>query len=381
VELVGLAPHTTEAVQTPTTVTASRSSATRLPSLTALRFVAALFVFGFHAQVAHLIPAGAGHTVMEWLFGRGSVGVSFFFILSGFVLAWSARDGDTALRFWRRRLAKIYPNHLVTWLAALGVGLTSAAGVSLAVALPTALLVQSWVPAESVYFGMNSVSWSLSCEAFFYAMFPVLMRLLVRVPGRALWPVTLASLACVWGVALGVQLLPTGYHYWTIWLFPVARIPEFIAGMLLALLVRQGRWPRIGIWPVVLLVGGAYVGSAWLPGDFRIVAATSAPLAFLIAAIAASDVEGRPTVGRWRWAVWLGEVSYAFYLLHQMVLRLAARLAGEPQSVWTGVAVMAVSLAVTVGASALLYRWVEIPGMRLLGTSRARRSQRGDVAQ
>jgi peptidoglycan/LPS O-acetylase OafA/YrhL len=43
-----------------------------------------------------------------------ATGVSFFFVLSGFVLTWSARPDDIATGFWRRRIARIYPVHLVT---------------------------------------------------------------------------------------------------------------------------------------------------------------------------------------------------------------------------------------------------------------------------
>src|ERR687894_524914 len=64
------------------------SPGARLPSLTGLRFVAAFLVFGFHLHVAHLLDEGVAGTVMELVFGQGAVGVSFFFILSGFVLTW-----------------------------------------------------------------------------------------------------------------------------------------------------------------------------------------------------------------------------------------------------------------------------------------------------
>ena len=86
----------------------------RLPSLTGLRFAAAFLVFGFHAHIEGIVAAGATRDVMDWVFGPGAAGVSFFFVLSGFVLTWSVRPGETAWRFWRRRIAKIYPNHAVT---------------------------------------------------------------------------------------------------------------------------------------------------------------------------------------------------------------------------------------------------------------------------
>jgi peptidoglycan/LPS O-acetylase OafA/YrhL len=84
-----------------------------------MRFIAALMVFAFHVSLEGVFadkPVGDGYYTAVNKFGFA--GVSFFFILSGFVLTWSARETDTARRFWRRRLVKIYPNHVVTWAAA-----------------------------------------------------------------------------------------------------------------------------------------------------------------------------------------------------------------------------------------------------------------------
>src|SRR5690242_14192774 len=96
----------------------------RLPSLTGLRFVAALCVFAYHAWLP--IPAlrlvnddGVAYGVYGKVSQAGGLGVGFFFVLSGFVLTWSARPGDTPKSFWRRRIVKIYPNYAVAWLLAM----------------------------------------------------------------------------------------------------------------------------------------------------------------------------------------------------------------------------------------------------------------------
>lgn len=338
----------------------------RLPSLTGLRFVAAFLVFGFHVHIEHLMAPGAVRTTMEWLFGQGAVGVSFFFILSGFVLTWSARKGDTAVRFWRRRIAKIYPNHVATWLVALAVAVVTGAGLSLAVVVPNLLLLQAWSPDIDVFFGLNTVSWSLACEAFFYALFPLLYLGLMRVPGRGLWPAATLALGAVWAVPVLASLLPADDRYWAIWIFPVARLPEFVAGMLLARIVREGRWPRLGVWPATALAAAAYLTSRFLPDDFRLVAGTAIPLALLVAAVGAADATGRPTPWRAGWMIWLGEVSFAFYLVHQLALRVVLKGSGVEHSAPTAIGIAVVALALALLGSWLLYRCVELPGMRLL---------------
>lgn len=70
-----------------------------LPSLTGMRWAAALLVFGTHVRIFGYFGGDAAHSV-QTLLGPGSAGVSFFFILSGFVLTWTARPHDKATSFW-----------------------------------------------------------------------------------------------------------------------------------------------------------------------------------------------------------------------------------------------------------------------------------------
>lgn len=361
----------------------------RLPSLTGLRFAAAFLVFGFHLQVAHLFPAGSrGDTLLGKTFGHGAIGVSFFFILSGFVLTWSARPGERARRTWRKRAAKIYPNHLVTALAALvavaGGAASAAGGASLGVVVPNVLLVQSWSSDPDVYYGLNTVSWSLSCEAFFYLLFPWLLRGLTRLGERALWPLAagLTVLTCCLPLVTLSWSEPTAY--WFLYVLPATRITEFCLGMVLARIVATGQWIRLPVWAAGLLLVAGYVAVGYVPVRFGYVAVTVLPLALLIPALATADVAGRRTLWSTRRAVWLGEVSFAFYMVHQLVIRFADKAmhvpaTGDPG--WGAAKVIAVELGMLAGslcAAALLWRIVERPLHDLLrgATGRRRGSHR-----
>jgi peptidoglycan/LPS O-acetylase OafA/YrhL len=200
--------------------------------------MAALLVFGLHLRNLGYLN-GAPLDIVGWPFMAGVTGVSFFFVLSGFVLTWSARPNDTATGFWRRRIARIYPVHLATAAAAMFLGSTMLGqppptDPQLAANL---LLIHSWRPAW--WQTLNPVSWSLACEAFFYATFPALAWVLRRLGHRALTPVAAAAIATVlvlpWAnthYALGLELFSS----------PLARLPEFIIGAVLARLVQLGRW-------------------------------------------------------------------------------------------------------------------------------------------
>lgn len=347
----------------------------RLPSLTGLRFIAAFAVFGFHVAVADPAAAAAGvpHAV-TWLFRQGATGVSFFFILSGFVLCWSARPGDTMLRFWRRRAAKVYPNHFVAAVVALGVVVATGAAVSFAAAATNFLLVQAWVPNESVYFGLNTPSWSLSCEAFFYLCFPLLLLGVGKLPRRWLWPATGATLAAVCLMPAVALALPEQYRYWFVYVLPPVRMLEFIAGILLARIVQAGLWIPLGVLPAAVLALAGYFASGYLPAGSSYVAGTVIPLALLIPAVAASDLRGGgSSILRTRALIFLGEISFAFYLVHQLAIRFVDRVAGE--RLWShqhGLLAGLVMLTLSLVASWLLYRVVERPMMSRLAGSRGR---------
>ncbi|HYA44548.1 MAG TPA: acyltransferase family protein [Acidimicrobiales bacterium] len=87
----------------------------------------------------------------------GSSAVALFFVLSGFVLAWSAKPGAQARAFYVRRVARIYPVHLVMLAAAAVLPVVQVAR-SVTVALPSLFLVQAWSTNLNVVYGMNGDS-------------------------------------------------------------------------------------------------------------------------------------------------------------------------------------------------------------------------------
>lgn len=343
----------------------------RLPSLTGLRFLAALGVFGFHIDVIGLFGEPHAAAVVGRVFGQGSAGVSFFFILSGFVLTWSARPGATARRIWRRRAAKIFPNHLVTWLIGIAALAYTSHAIPLIDTLPGFFLLQAWIPDPDVYFAANTPAWSLSCEAAFYAAFPLLLRVIGRVREARLWPLAGVLVTAVLLVPLAALPLSGGLAHWFVYVFPVTRALEFALGMVLARIVRAGRWIGLGLWPAIGTFGVMYAVSATIPGDYTNVARMVIPFALIIAAAATGDLAGRPTWLRHRTWQWLGEISFAFYLAHQLVIRLVDKtLGGLPRATPTALAITLLMLALALIAADLLHRVVERPMMRNLTAPR-----------
>ena len=345
-----------------------------LPRLTSLRAFAALAVLGYHLM---------RHT--PWLphdawFRYGFTGVGFFFILSGFVLTWSIRPHDSAKDFWVRRFARVYPSHLVMLVVALLAPVAPGAITWLG-AVAGVLLVQAWFVDWDIVFGLNSPSWTLSCEAFFYLCAPLVIRRLARTsPTRAVvaagaWVVATSAAA----VGLGLSSDGTDVYAFH---NPLVRSGEFVLGVLLAVLVEKGWRPRVPLVPSILLllvVAGAFsVASGVLPQS--VVGTLLDPFfALVILAAALADIAGRGGVLRHRMLVYLGQVSFGFYLVHELVIvNLAPHLpSGTPAE--NLVSLTAVGAAALVAAMAL-HHLVELPCQGAVRRRWARRRTRSGAA-
>ena len=358
-----------------------------LPALTSLRFFAALSVALYHfLPQDNFLPIQRPGGILSGLFGSGYVGVSFFFVLSGFILTYAhgrefGEQRGSVARFYYARFARIYPVYLFSLLVSAAVFFgTFQNPRHVAVLVVDALMLQAW-SAHTILF-LNIPSWTLSCEAFFYVLFPLLLLRLrasswrrTILWGAVLWLVALAIPAA----ALGAQL---GWH-WALWLpeqpgalgfvmNPLATLPLFLAGIVLGWAhLRSPLDGRAGLWATG--AGGAVVLVAMLlaqhlpdtllrnglllPGFAAVLlgAATENPLTRLLSA--------RPLL-------LLGEASYAFYLLHYPLNRLwVDRLHGGEG----GLAAVE-KLALLIPISIAVYVGLERPARWWLLLRRARRT-------
>ncbi|MEV0569492.1 acyltransferase [Dactylosporangium sp. NPDC050588] len=346
----------------------------RLPSLTGLRFFGAVAVVVFHAIALPPITVFQDEKfngILVFLISKiGFVSVTFFFILSGFVLTWSARDDDTPRMFYRRRFFRIFPNHAVTWAACL----ILLGGAPAWVALLNLLLVQSWVPRLEVASSINMVTWSLSCEVFFYALFPFLLRSVQRIPRARLWYWAVGALLATIAVpfiavlvmperpAIPVINLPV-YQYWFSYNFPVARLGEFLLGMVLARVVRERLWSGLRLWAALAILGVTYFGMLIVPMPYGVVAAEVVPSALLVLAAASTEIRGTNRFFGSRLSLWLGNISYALFMSHAIVLYWGRPFFLGDRKFSTPVALGLVALAVALSIllAWLLYITVERP--------------------
>ena len=323
----------------------------------------------------------------------GFVGVDVFFVVSGYLItALLLREVDATgrirlLDFWRRRARRLLP--------ALGVLLAVCSAVALAVGgdvlvgigrqlLGAVTFSGNWlaIGPDSDYFASSAPPlfrnlWSLAVEEQFYLLWPLLVLLLarLRMPRGARLALFLA-LAVASAAAMALLWTPgssSRVYYGT---------DTHAFGLALggALAVLSQRWPARALeWPRaaraalgaagVVALGGILAGGVLLPDGSPAAFLGGLPAVAVLSAvvIAALLVPGSP-LGRALSTPplgWIGRRSYGIYLWHWPVyVLLAGALPG-----WLGTtggegALGGLALALSVGAAAISYRWIEQPVRR-----------------
>lgn len=360
-----------------------------LDALTGLRFVAALFVFIEHAQL-HFPTEGIRLNAV------GGTAVAFFYVLSGFILTYVYQgrlDRRGIGKFYYTRWARIWPLHFVCLLAFLWLAWRNPfAGpwtndLRLFVHL---VLLQSWVPDSKFVLDFNGVAWSISTEMAFYFAFPLLLLVRQRTLGVLY---TLIGVFSVVGALVAnsyyradpaqVETINAMLHF-----NPLFRIFEFATGMMVGRLFLSGAHQRLArfslpwqsLIEVAALAGivASYlffhrwgVLRKWIDIDeYRpivhwLAKGTGSVLAFAIVVWVFSWSRG--VIGKLlsrRWFVYLGEISFAFYLVHQLI-QVEVKTYGNGLRISPLVAIPT-SLALALAFSALLYAVVEVPSKEAL---------------
>jgi peptidoglycan/LPS O-acetylase OafA/YrhL len=306
------------------------SKPARLNALTGLRCFAAINIVMFH--FSNPLWFGPLAPVVD----AGFISVSYFILLSGFVLGYNynerARAGQLdRKRFWEARFTRIYPIYLLSLLLSWGQlgqeyqSHTHAmfwAGMVL-----SPFLLQGWIPAIATF--LNTPAWTMSAEAFYYVIFPWLARW--KRPERVrpyLW-----KMAGIWALgmvpgALYMIINPDGIPHpnrfsygpwlWALKYTPYAHLPSFVFGVMLANL--DGMVERGGRLRLILGIGG-FVGIYWLLTlgprvPYALIHdGLLMPLFGCIVLGLAGDNLLASALG-WRPLVFVGEASYCLYLLH-----------------------------------------------------------------
>lgn len=383
-------------------VTCFKEDASHLRVLTGVRGWAVLWVFMYHAwayaQYPPLVVELFGLSVdLTPLFSMGGVGVTIFFVLSGFLLAtpfaqWQAgqRERPRLGRYLFRRIMRVFPAYYVQ-LALLILLAYWTSGQLPIHDLGTLVrhLFMLFMPPPLGVEPINLVWWTLPIEFGFYLALPFLVFLLR--PERGLWLLA-GCLAAMYlwrhGVVLRLADAPLQMRVYATYQLP-GSMDAFGMGMLAAMLnVHRPCLPgwllppaggsRLGLLGLALVLVAIY----WLPGkraeywtDSLIFYTWTPALSLGIAAVLLAGVSGSGMLQRVfgnRYMVFLGLISYSLYLWHLPVLSWLAAAAWYPGLTGGRLSwILALSLPPVLVIATLSYLCVERPFMRLRRNSRA----------
>ena len=342
----------------------------KVDNLTGLRAFAALLVVVHHfADNVGVLPLGIVQLVDNWVWG-----VDIFFVLSGFILAYTylpsrdtAFDWTAYQSFIVKRFARVYPLHLATFLVFVGMLFAaqrfghafahSDVDYTARTAVENVLLVHAWGLEKKL--SWNFVSWSISAEWFAYLfLFPLCAKVLSR-----LSRVTCGLIVLVCWLTLCVYCFLYNDGDVGLTTFGALRIvPQFIAGYWLFRLVKT--WKVGDVTMCVGLVALMILMCVPTTLPFLLL-----PLILLvIAGLANGGVIGKALFGN-RVAVFLGEISFSIYLIHpilQIVCNQVVRKLHLPQTSSVAMLILLVELGVVVAGGALGYFLIEVPARRAI---------------
>lgn len=348
-----------------------------IPSLTGIRALAASWVVLQHYQipVTELLP---GVRFLIPITQSGFLGVEVFFILSGFVIAYNyagrLQTKGSYRQFLLARAARIYPVHLVT-LAVMGVLVLGAAAAGMSLTSDSRNTVANFagnmlmLQAVPGFRGFNWPSWSVSCEAAAYLLFPLLAWWAAKLsPARSLgW----AALVLIAGIS-AIQLVALTGKFWTMdysvmW---IRIASEFTTGVLLWAWWNQTRrvsrrWDALAIAAVAGVVAICFAVSNESPAAFF-----ALPLIalFVISCVgAAGPVDRLLSTRPFQWG---GRISYSLYMTHFIVFLIGKKVVGWDRfvdsSLFVRLGVVTLWAVLVVVAAAGFYYAVEEPGRRLV---------------
>lgn len=360
-----------------------------ISALTGIRALFAFLVVFLHIDMStnwlDAVPA-----IRDGLVFSGGAGVNFFFILSGFILAYTQTTGGFTQKrcFYHARFARIYPVYLLGLVLTVPFILTHDFHISFKPETPLlqtqslilqSVLMQAWYPPFAI--NWNAPGWSLSVEFFFYALFPFIAPFFMRQKTTRL----LAFIGIFYIISVGSPILFHGLGLFDLWTdgalnqhslhhnffyyFPLIRLPEFLTGLCLAGVFLKNREYVSRIAPLLLKLGfiGLLVSLQLGPSFLPLITLNNGGLGpfvccIILGLIGARDHQLTKVFGSPCFVI-LGRSSYSLYILHMPILFIY--LAFLPQNIHAAAAI-ALYLGIVTGLSIGAYYFLERPMQKFI---------------
>lgn len=297
--------------------------------LTFTRFIAAFFIVIYHfADDLFPISIDFIEEIRKHLY----LGVSYFYVLSGFVMmiAYGNRGTINTLNYLKNRIARVYPLHLFSLLLIIIVTIFSNINYlefynfSFKTFIYHIFLIQAWIPAASLSF--NVPSWSVSVEMFFYICFPFLLNFFINKVKMKTVILVFLIFWLISQIAINAFYFSESYggydslDRYFLYYNPFLHLNSFCIGLMFGLIfIRKKQFFNKNYDFHILVVLAINLVFVYIFQEFMVHNGFFAiPFSILIYLVAANN--GKLTkILRHRWLIHLGEISFAVYLLQNPV--------------------------------------------------------------
>ena len=294
-----------------------------IKSLSSLRFIFAILVFFVHIDQLHV-----------------AIGHAFFIVLSGFILTYVYEErilnGKVKFKeFFKKRLLRIYPLHILTLLVAIPLSLDGFFEDTLSwfgKFFLNLFFLQTFVPNNYVYFSFNGVAWNAADLVIFYSLFIFLIYLFSKLNIKLF---TVLILFIILFICISMAVVSEKYYHYVFYISPFFRIFDFIFGMYLYKLTQKISFRKnyttasileilvlvfLAVWfgyanyNVEMLKPYLYSVYLWVPLSLVIV------VFYYQAGVISKKILSSKIM------LSLGGISYSFYMIHQLVIRYSEPL-------------------------------------------------------
>jgi len=259
-------------------------------------------------------------------------GVTFFFMLSGFLVTFRHKNMASVKQFYRQRLGRIFPLHWIALTAMIALDLAIIHKFQYGWDLPLhVVLMQSWVPSKEVFYNFSIHSWFLSSLVFCVIATPLLIKLFSHCSLKLSWCIIVAACAAVVGVSFYVNQDQDIMSY--LYVFPAFRLVDYAIGMVLGISIRERHQhassislaKATAIEAATILIFAAFV-AFHVSGNNTAITLENAPLwwipvaLIIVSATLLNNNEG--IIGKCLMlppVVWIGTISFEIYILQKLV--------------------------------------------------------------
>lgn len=339
----------------------------KIDSLHGLRILCFYSLFAFHAGYS-IILTDVGARVVE-----------FFFIMSGFLMAYNHIDDMSATyeesyRILKKRIKTFYPIHILTFLLSLGLITEQLVNISLwktnlFTAVLNIFLLQSWADSSNIYFSFNSVAWFLSSILFCYVLTPFVFAVIRKFMGQVKKLIFLFIL--IFGILVFIELLPLSLpnsFYFSVHVNPVVRCLDYMLGCITGVLfqkiylestllnemLKKNNTIHFIVFSIIeIVLFYIYIILAtrfyetWLRAYYI-------PITCLIVYTISKEYGIISSLFKWKLFAFIDKIELEQFMIHQIVLRYLWKVGFAPQLAF--VFAIFITFAVSWGIHLLIYR-------------------------